>query len=85
MSSDIYKYCNDYSLLANLSIRDKRAGLAEAMKVACIRDGDFFDWLDNNAKALADFEPDTTKYAIARCAHKLEVLAQYQVRHGEVT
>ncbi|HAB19212.1 MAG TPA: 3-dehydroquinate synthase, partial [Verrucomicrobiales bacterium] len=36
---------NDFTLLGSLSPRDKRAGYVEAVKVACIRDAQFFDWL----------------------------------------
>ena len=59
---------NDAVLLANLAERDKRAGLAEAVKVAAIRDAEFFEWLERNAEALSQFEPQTSQYAIARCA-----------------
>lgn len=59
---------NDNALLRTLSSRDKRAGLAEAVKVALIRDKRFFDWLVANRQALRDFAPQATQYAIARCA-----------------
>src|SRR5437867_9786955 len=36
---------NDFDLLGSLSPRDKRAGYIEAVKVACIRDGPFFETL----------------------------------------
>jgi 3-dehydroquinate synthase len=35
--------------------REKRAGMAEAVKVALIRDGKFFEWLEANSDALARF------------------------------
>ncbi|WP_046220186.1 3-dehydroquinate synthase [Photobacterium halotolerans] len=59
---------NDFSLLNTLSYRDRRAGLAEAVKVAAIRSGEFFDWLENNAHSLNTFDDQATQYAIARCA-----------------
>jgi 3-dehydroquinate synthase len=59
---------NDFSLLATLDARDKRTGYAEAVKVACIRDADFFDALERNAEKLAVFEPDAMKQLIRRCA-----------------
>ncbi|WP_120512864.1 3-dehydroquinate synthase [Photobacterium salinisoli] len=59
---------NDFSLLNTLSHRDRRAGLAEAVKVAAIRSVGFFDWLENNAHSLNAFEDKATRYAIARCA-----------------
>jgi 3-dehydroquinate synthase len=59
---------NDFSLLATLSLRDKRAGFVEAVKVACIRDAAFFDWIEQNAVALAAFEPEPTRRLIFRSA-----------------
>ncbi|MCP4074640.1 MAG: 3-dehydroquinate synthase [Gammaproteobacteria bacterium] len=102
----------DFSFLQTLSERDKRAGMAEAIKVSLIRDGEFFDWLENNCAALADFDMDPVSYSI-KCsaeihakqistggdpfekgsnrpldyghwlAHKLEVMSDYEVKHGE--
>lgn len=59
---------NDFSLLATLSPRDKRAGYVEAIKVACIRDRAFFEEIERNAEKLAAFEPDAMKRLIRRCA-----------------
>lgn len=59
---------NDFSLLATLSDRDKRAGYVEAVKVACIRDAAFFNWLESNAARLARFEPTEMKFLIQRSA-----------------
>ena len=59
---------NDAALLEHLAERDKRAGLAEAVKVAAIRDAEFFEWLEQNAEQLSQFEQQTSQYAIARCA-----------------
>jgi 3-dehydroquinate synthase len=44
---------NDLSLLATLPLRDARAGMAEAVKVALIRDPALFDWLESNAERLS--------------------------------
>ncbi len=63
-----YAVLNDFTLLATLSERDKRAGYIEAVKVACIRDHAFFDWLEQNADALARFEPSPMKRLIQRSA-----------------
>jgi 3-dehydroquinate synthase len=49
---------NDSDFIDRLPSREKRAGMAEAVKVALIRDRDFFVWLENNAGALARFSPD---------------------------
>lgn len=59
---------NDFSLLATLSLRDKRAGFVEAVKVACIRDAAFFDWIEQHAADLAAFAPEPTRRLIYRSA-----------------
>jgi len=59
---------NDFDLLASLSPRDKRAGYIEAVKVACIRDGEFFELLERDAAPLSNFEPEAMQRLIRRCA-----------------
>jgi 3-dehydroquinate synthase len=59
---------NDVELLSTLPLRDKRAGLAEAVKVALIRDPSFFEWLEKNAAALREGELDLLEVAVRRCA-----------------
>jgi len=59
---------NDFQLLAPLPPRDKRSGYVEAVKVACIRDAAFFDQLERDAGALAEFAPEPMKRLIRRCA-----------------
>jgi 3-dehydroquinate synthase len=59
---------NDFNLLATLDPQDKRGGYVEAVKVACIRDANFFDELERDAKKLAMFEPAAMKRLIHRCA-----------------
>lgn len=59
---------NDLNLLDTLGTRDKRAGIAEAIKVALIKDPDFFEELFNFRHALAKFEPEPTKHMIIQCA-----------------
>lgn len=59
---------NDSELLQTLPLRDARAGLAEAVKVALIRDASFFDWLEQNAAALREAELAPLEIAIRRCA-----------------
>lgn len=63
-----YAVINDFNLLASLPDRDKRAGYAEAVKVALIRDGKFFDWLEREADALARLEAEPMQQLIERCA-----------------
>lgn len=59
---------NDLDLLDLLPARERRAGLAEAVKVALIRDRAFFLWLEEHAAALARFEPEAEERMIRRCA-----------------
>ena len=47
---------NDAAWLLGLSERDKRGGYAEAVKVALIRDASFFETLETEAHALAQFD-----------------------------
>lgn len=59
---------NDYDFIEILPARDKIAGMAEAVKVALIRDPEFYSWLEQNADALATFSPAAMQYMIRRCA-----------------
>jgi 3-dehydroquinate synthase len=59
---------NDSQLLTSLEPRDWRSGIAEAVKVALIKDLDFFEWLENNAKAMNDRNESVMTEQIYRCA-----------------
>jgi 3-dehydroquinate synthase len=59
---------NDYEFIASLPDRDKIAGMAEAVKVALIRDGEFFTWLERHMDDLATFERTAMQHMIRRCA-----------------
>lgn len=59
---------NDFDFIATLPARHCIAGMAEAVKVAAIRDRAFFDWLTTHASALANFEPNAMQWMIRRCA-----------------
>ncbi|MBI6951974.1 3-dehydroquinate synthase [Pseudomonas sp. CCOS 191] len=59
---------NDFQLLTTLAHRDRIAGLAEAVKVALIKDRAFFEWMEQEADALAHFDHPASRYAIRRCA-----------------
>ena len=63
-----YAVINDFQMLASLPDRDKRAGGAEAVKVALIRDGAFFEQIERDAARLAAFEPEAMQGMIRRCA-----------------
>lgn len=58
----------DTGFLSTLSSRDKRSGLSEAVKVALIRDSQFFDWLESNSEDLRSFERKAMEYSIVECA-----------------
>lgn len=59
---------NDFKLLETLSPRDKRAGYVEAVKVALIRDAEFFEQIERDAFRLREFEPEAMKRLIFRSA-----------------
>jgi 3-dehydroquinate synthase len=59
---------NDFDLLLSLADRDKRAGYIEAVKVALIRNREFYESLEANADKLAAFEPAAMEHLIRRCA-----------------
>ncbi len=59
---------NDFEFLTTLDERDWRAGIAEAVKVALIKDADFFHWLEGKAEALGKRDKDSMQELIYRCA-----------------
>ena len=69
---------NDSALLDTLPEREKLAGMAEAIKVALIRDKVFFAWLENNVDALKGFSAEALDYLIRRCAE----LHMHQIGKG---
>jgi 3-dehydroquinate synthase len=63
-----YAVINDFRFLERLPRRDSIAGMAEAVKVALIRDGSFFAWLEAHTAALAALETEPLATLIRRCA-----------------
>ena len=59
---------NDFDFIETLQPRDKVAGIAEAVKVALIRDADFFGRLEADAERLAISESAAMEAMIRRCA-----------------
>ena len=59
---------NDIKLIETLSLRDRVAGVAEAIKVALLRDAAFFAYLENNADALAQGDLEVVAPMIRRSA-----------------
>jgi len=59
---------NDDQFLTTLTDRDWRSGISEAIKVALIKDADFFEWLEKNALQLSHRDLKAMKYLVRRCA-----------------
>ena len=59
---------NDFGFIVGLPERDKIAGMAEAVKVALIRDAEFFGWIERHMDDLATFERQAMAHMIRRCA-----------------
>ncbi|MDP9365831.1 MAG: 3-dehydroquinate synthase [Chloroflexota bacterium] len=59
---------NDRDFLPTLSDRDWRAGIAEAIKVALLKDPEFFAFLEEHAAALAARDLDAMARLVYRCA-----------------
>jgi 3-dehydroquinate synthase len=61
---------NDFAFLHGLPPRDRRAGLIEAVKVALIRNGAFFEFIAVRVDALAVFEPEPYEAVIRESARQ---------------
>lgn len=59
---------NDSHFLTTLDERDWRAGISEAIKVALIKDAAFFQWISEQAQALAHRDKPAMEWLIHRCA-----------------
>jgi 3-dehydroquinate synthase len=59
---------NDVTFLRTLPRRETVAGMAEAVKVALIRDATFFEWLQRHAPRLATADADATAALVQHCA-----------------
>lgn len=70
---------NDELFLKTLSDRDWRSGIAEAIKVALIKDLQFFEWLEANAQAMVNRDMAAMNYQIWRCAQ----LHMEHIRSGD--
>jgi len=103
---------NDFSFLSTLKDKYWIGGLAEAFKVAIIKDAPFFEYLEGRAAALRERDDTVIEEVIKRTArlhldhirtagdpfefgaarpldfghwsgHKLEVLSNYRLGHGQ--
>ncbi|MFT5633547.1 MAG: 3-dehydroquinate synthase [Rubritalea sp.] len=63
-----YAVVNDFTFLHTQPEDIRRDGLVEAVKVALVRDGAFFNWLEDNAKFLYELKPAVLEEAVERSA-----------------
>jgi 3-dehydroquinate synthase len=63
-----YAVIIDPDFLHTLPRRDGVAGMAEAIKVALIKDPEFFGWMQAQAPALAKMDDTAVSYLVRRCA-----------------
>lgn len=59
---------NDINFLTTLDDRNWRSGIAEAIKVALIKDKTFFKWLEDHAGTLLARDKPAIEYLILHCA-----------------
>jgi 3-dehydroquinate synthase len=59
---------NDYFFLSTLNDGEWRSGMSEAVKVALIKNPQFYQWLKENAKVLAQRNMEAMEYLIKECA-----------------
>jgi 3-dehydroquinate synthase len=59
---------NDFQFLHTQDEETRRGGLIEAVKVALVRDGEFFEWIEENLPALAGLEPEALESCVERSA-----------------
>lgn len=69
---------NDFQFLHSQDEETRRGGLIEAVKVALVRDRDFFEWIEENLAALAALEPS----ALEACVEKSALLHARHIATG---
>jgi len=63
-----YAVINDETFLDTLDDRNWRSGISEAIKVALIKDLDFFSWIEDHTEALVNRDIACMTELIYRCA-----------------
>lgn len=72
-----YAIINDSNFLTTLEQRDWISGIAEAVKVALIKDAVFFGFIEENSTLLRARDMESMEYLIYRCAEMhMEHIAQ---------
>ena len=59
---------NDFRYLHSQAAETSRGGLIEAVKVALVRDGEFFQWIEANLELLAALDPEALEICVERSA-----------------
>lgn len=63
-----YAVVNDFRYLQSLEEETRRAGLIEAVKVALVKDREFFDWIETNIAGLSELEAALLEECVERSA-----------------
>lgn len=63
-----YAVINDFTFLHSQDPEISRLGLIEAIKVALVKDADFFSWIETNAAALAVLDHHALEECVKRSA-----------------
>jgi 3-dehydroquinate synthase len=69
---------NDFRFLHSQDEETRRAGLIEAVKVALVKDGAFFEWIEGNVGALAELVPGV----LERCVEQSALLHARHIAEG---
>ena len=75
-----YAVLNDFDFLGTLSDRDWRAGIAEAVKVALIKDSGFFEFIRLHAQALVNRDIDAMQAIVY---HSAKLHLEHIARSGD--
>jgi 3-dehydroquinate synthase len=59
---------DDAQFLTTLALRDWRSGISEAVKVALLKDSEFFGWIEREAERLVAWDMQVMSDLIYRCA-----------------
>ena len=74
----------DTGALATLPKRDFLAGYGEVVKYGLLGDAAFFDWLEGNAKSMADGDMAARIHAVRRsCEMKADIVARDETEQGD--
>lgn len=74
----------DIDLLATLPPRDFLAGYGEVVKYGLLGDAAFFDWLEQNAPAMAAGDVAARHYAVTRSVQmKADIVARDETEQGD--